>query len=261
MCRAYLLLFALALAEVVSKAPSPASTGAAAAAAAAAAPSPAPASKECTRGAKGPACKTNSECEGRAGCLRCAKSGFCTSEPMPPLKLPESVENPQDCNLCKCAEEGHQCWSGRDSDGLQVPSPEGAETCVLTPWNPLGGSRVSTERTGQKGSDKTSGGSTRYDKAKRKISDIQKQHSRANGLAAGAEPAMQFVPPRTPGVLHTSAQMTCARYQSIFQRGINTNGAISHGQVMLAGKDLSVFVSRVWSSVKKNPRGQCCVRG
>jgi len=35
-------------------------------------------SGQCVRMKRGPSCKTNSDCVGISGCVRCAKSGFCT---------------------------------------------------------------------------------------------------------------------------------------------------------------------------------------
>jgi hypothetical protein len=37
----------------------------------------------CMKGQRGPACKSNGECQGIDGCLRCARSGYCTDVPMP----------------------------------------------------------------------------------------------------------------------------------------------------------------------------------
>lgn len=44
-------------------------------------PTPPPATS-CVPGKHGPACHTNGDCVGRHGCLRCAKSGFCTDQPL-----------------------------------------------------------------------------------------------------------------------------------------------------------------------------------
>lgn len=38
--------------------------------------------RACVRGRRGPRCETNAECAGVSGCLRCARSGFCTDVPM-----------------------------------------------------------------------------------------------------------------------------------------------------------------------------------
>merc|ERR1711871_818376 len=62
--------------------PSTQATTAAAAAMPSAAPSasqPASAQLQCVRNVKGPACSGDADC-GYLGCLRCAKSGFCTDQ-------------------------------------------------------------------------------------------------------------------------------------------------------------------------------------
>merc|ERR1712113_910000 len=49
------------------------------------APSPPapPAESSCTLGKKGPKCASTNDCIHLGGCLRCAKSGFCTDQPLP----------------------------------------------------------------------------------------------------------------------------------------------------------------------------------
>eukprot|EP00747_Dinoflagellata_sp_TGD_P164574 gnl/TRDRNA2_/TRDRNA2_184681_c0_seq1.p1 gnl/TRDRNA2_/TRDRNA2_184681_c0~~gnl/TRDRNA2_/TRDRNA2_184681_c0_seq1.p1 ORF type:complete len:302 (-),score=35.45 gnl/TRDRNA2_/TRDRNA2_184681_c0_seq1:21-926(-) len=39
----------------------------------------------CTANERGPACTSNEDCSGE-GCLRCAKSGYCTATPLPPKR-------------------------------------------------------------------------------------------------------------------------------------------------------------------------------
>eukprot|EP00965_Chrysotila_dentata_P227920 6196300-Pleurochrysis_carterae.AAC.3 len=46
-------------------------------------PPPPPPATKCVPYQKGPPCKLNSDC-GFPGCIRCAKSGFCTDVPLPP---------------------------------------------------------------------------------------------------------------------------------------------------------------------------------
>merc|ERR1719160_1050370 len=38
---------------------------------------------QCIVGQRGPACKNDAECTKMAKCIRCAKSGYCTAEPLP----------------------------------------------------------------------------------------------------------------------------------------------------------------------------------
>lgn len=47
----------------------------------AAAPPASPAAAVCVPNQRGPACKTDGECVGKSGCLRCASTGFCTNLP------------------------------------------------------------------------------------------------------------------------------------------------------------------------------------
>ncbi|CAE8694622.1 unnamed protein product [Polarella glacialis] len=48
---------------------------------------PTPSGGKCMKSQHGPACQSDSDCTGLAGCLRCAKSGFCTSQPLQSTQL------------------------------------------------------------------------------------------------------------------------------------------------------------------------------
>jgi hypothetical protein len=41
---------------------------------------PAPPATQCASGHHGPACKADADCTAYSGCVRCAKSGFCTDQ-------------------------------------------------------------------------------------------------------------------------------------------------------------------------------------
>lgn len=63
------------------------------------APAPPPASQPgsvsaCVPGRLGPACSYDSDCQGAAGCLRCARSGYCTDQPMPRTKQVQHLFEP-----------------------------------------------------------------------------------------------------------------------------------------------------------------------
>ena len=47
-------------------------------------PPPAGSALACVPNKHGPPCASNADCKGKAGCLRCARSGFCTDVPLPP---------------------------------------------------------------------------------------------------------------------------------------------------------------------------------
>jgi len=175
------------------------------------------------------------------------------------------VTNTVDCNLCACGthdskDSAPPCDSGRDRNGILKPTEYGAQTCRLTKYGgDKGGSRMSTERANRRNSDQTTGGAARYDMAKDKINAIHAMHRKINNEqpTSPSNPlglSLQFVPDRKNGDLPKEA-MTCSKFHGIFQPGINRLGKISHGQVMISTRDSQVFISRVWSSQNKNPRG------
>lgn len=45
-------------------------------------PTPSPSGGKCVTGRHGPACSSDGDCEGLSGCLRCARSGYCTDVPI-----------------------------------------------------------------------------------------------------------------------------------------------------------------------------------
>eukprot|EP00933_Yihiella_yeosuensis_P058001 TRINITY_DN5817_c0_g4_i1.p1 TRINITY_DN5817_c0_g4~~TRINITY_DN5817_c0_g4_i1.p1 ORF type:complete len:216 (-),score=34.87 TRINITY_DN5817_c0_g4_i1:43-690(-) len=46
-------------------------------------PGPKPSGGICQAGRHGPGCASDADCKGHPGCLRCARSGFCTDVPLP----------------------------------------------------------------------------------------------------------------------------------------------------------------------------------
>lgn len=45
-------------------------------------PPPSPSGGHCVQGKRGPPCSSDNDCNGLSECLRCARSGYCTAEPL-----------------------------------------------------------------------------------------------------------------------------------------------------------------------------------
>lgn len=69
----------------------------------------APGMSQCLRGQRGPVCSANDDCSDKEGCLRCARSGFCTAEPLPPPPRP----------MCVRYQYGPSCSSHSDCSGIE----------------------------------------------------------------------------------------------------------------------------------------------
>jgi len=68
-------------------------------------PPPAPWAAACLPNTRGPACHSDWDCAGITGCVRCAKSGFCTNEPAK-------------TGMCVSGKHGPRCHSDADCDGV-----------------------------------------------------------------------------------------------------------------------------------------------